>query len=65
MEYGARTGIWNILELLDNFGVKATFLVCGMTAEKYPDSYMPPIGWPRDRRHELRLRSRAHGEPGT
>lgn len=38
MQYGARTGIWNILELLDKLGVKATFLVCGMTAEKYPDA---------------------------
>src|SRR4029079_5318464 len=38
MQYGARTGIWNILELLDKLNVKSTFLVCGTTAEKYPDS---------------------------
>ncbi len=38
MQYGARTGIWNILELLDAFGIKATFLACGTTAEKYPDT---------------------------
>lgn len=38
MEYGARTGIWNILELLDKLNVKATFMVCGTTAEKYPDA---------------------------
>lgn len=38
LQYGARTGIWNILELLDRFDVKATFLVCGTTAEKYPDA---------------------------
>jgi peptidoglycan/xylan/chitin deacetylase (PgdA/CDA1 family) len=38
MQYGARTGIWNILELLEKLGVKATFLVCGTTAEKYPDA---------------------------
>lgn len=37
IEYGARRGIWNILELLESFGVKATFFVCGTTAEKYPD----------------------------
>jgi peptidoglycan/xylan/chitin deacetylase (PgdA/CDA1 family) len=37
MQYGARTGIWNILEVLDRLGVKATFLVCGATAEKYPE----------------------------
>jgi len=38
MEYGGRIGIWNILEVLDRCGVKATFFVCGMTAEKYPES---------------------------
>jgi peptidoglycan/xylan/chitin deacetylase (PgdA/CDA1 family) len=38
MEYGGRRGIWNILEVLDQFGVKATFFVCGTTAEKYPDA---------------------------
>lgn len=38
VEYGARTGIWNILELLDTFNVKTTFFVCGTTAEKYPDA---------------------------
>ncbi|CAN0108322.1 unnamed protein product [Phaeothamnion confervicola] len=38
MQYGGRTGIWNILELLDTLNVKSTFLVCGTTAEKYPDA---------------------------
>jgi peptidoglycan/xylan/chitin deacetylase (PgdA/CDA1 family) len=38
IEYGARTGIWNVLELLDKLNVKATFMVCGATAQKYPDS---------------------------
>ena len=37
MEYGGRRGMWNILEVLDACGVKATFFVCGTTAEKYPD----------------------------
>lgn len=36
IEYGARRGIWNILELLDSLGVKATFFVTGVTAEKFP-----------------------------
>jgi peptidoglycan/xylan/chitin deacetylase (PgdA/CDA1 family) len=36
VQYGARTGIWNILEVLDKLNVKATFFVCGTTAEKYP-----------------------------
>lgn len=38
MDYGGRRGIWNILELLDKLGVKATFCICGTTAEKYPDA---------------------------
>jgi len=38
MQYGARRGIWNILELLDKYQIKATFFVCGTTAEKYPDA---------------------------
>lgn len=38
MQYGARRGIWNILELLDKYQIKATFFVCGTTAEKYPEA---------------------------
>ena len=38
LQYGARRGIWNILELLDRYQIKATFFVCGTTAEKYPDA---------------------------
>jgi peptidoglycan-N-acetylglucosamine deacetylase len=38
MEYGARTGLWKILELLDRLKIKATFFVCGTTAEKYPEA---------------------------
>jgi peptidoglycan/xylan/chitin deacetylase (PgdA/CDA1 family) len=38
IEYGARRGIWNILEELDKLNVKATFFVSGNTAEKYPDT---------------------------
>jgi peptidoglycan/xylan/chitin deacetylase (PgdA/CDA1 family) len=38
LQYGARRGIWNILELLDKYGVKATFLACGLTAESYPEA---------------------------
>ena len=38
MQYGARRGIWNILELLEECQMKATFFVCGSTAEKYPDA---------------------------
>jgi allantoinase len=38
IEYGARRGIWNVLEVLDRMGVKGTFFVSGLTAEKYPDT---------------------------
>jgi peptidoglycan/xylan/chitin deacetylase (PgdA/CDA1 family) len=38
MQYGARRGVWNILELLEKYRVKATFFVLGTTAEKYPDT---------------------------
>jgi len=38
MQYGARRGIWNILELLEQYRVKATFFVLGTTAEKYPET---------------------------
>jgi peptidoglycan/xylan/chitin deacetylase (PgdA/CDA1 family) len=37
MEYGARRGIWNILEMLDNLGLKATFFVNGVTAETFAE----------------------------
>ena len=37
MQYGARAGIWNILELLEKYGIKATFLIVGSTAESSPD----------------------------
>jgi peptidoglycan/xylan/chitin deacetylase (PgdA/CDA1 family) len=37
MQYGARRGIFNVLELLDTLGIKATFFVNGVTAEKYPE----------------------------
>ena len=54
MQYGGRTGIWNILELLDKLNVTSTFLVCGITAEKYPDAIRAAHkAGARDRRHEL------------
>lgn len=49
MEYGGRTGIWKILELLDRFQIKATFFVCGTTAEKYPQA----VRAAREAGHEL------------
>lgn len=37
-EYGPRTGIWRILRILDEEGIKATFLTCGAIAERYPEA---------------------------
>ncbi len=36
-EYGPQTGIWRILRILEEIGVKATFLTCGGIAERYPE----------------------------
>jgi peptidoglycan/xylan/chitin deacetylase (PgdA/CDA1 family) len=36
-EYGPQTGIWRILRILEESGVKATFLTCGGIAERYPE----------------------------
>lgn len=36
--YGGRVGIWRLLDILDRQGVPATFNICGMTAERYPES---------------------------
>jgi peptidoglycan-N-acetylglucosamine deacetylase len=38
MQYGARQGIWNILEALEKYSVKATFLFSGSTAQNYPET---------------------------
>jgi peptidoglycan/xylan/chitin deacetylase (PgdA/CDA1 family) len=38
LQYGARRGIWHVLELLDTLGIKSTFFVSGVTAEQYPDA---------------------------
>jgi peptidoglycan/xylan/chitin deacetylase (PgdA/CDA1 family) len=36
-EFGARVGVWRILELLEKHKIKASFFVPGWTAEHYPD----------------------------
>jgi len=38
MQYGARRGVWNVLELLHKYKVTATFFVLGTTAERYPET---------------------------
>ena len=35
-EYGSRVGIWRILDVLDTYGVKATFFACAVALEQNP-----------------------------
>src|SRR3954453_23188208 len=37
-EYGPHTAIWRLLRILEEEGVKATFLTCGGIAERYPEA---------------------------
>jgi peptidoglycan/xylan/chitin deacetylase (PgdA/CDA1 family) len=37
-EYGPNTAIWRLLRILQEEGVKATFLTCGGIAERYPEA---------------------------
>ena len=48
-EYGARHGIWRLLDVLDRHGVKATLMCNGLTAELFPDSVRAAA----DRGHEI------------
>ncbi len=36
-EYGARTGAWRLLDVLEDTGTKAVFYVSGVLAERHPD----------------------------
>jgi len=37
-EYGFRSGIWRLMDLLDRQGIKATIMMSGLSAELWPDS---------------------------
>jgi peptidoglycan/xylan/chitin deacetylase (PgdA/CDA1 family) len=37
-EYGHRRGIWRILRSLERYKIPASIMVCGVLAERYPDS---------------------------
>lgn len=39
-QYGPKRCVDRILDMLDRYGVKATFFVPGLTAERYPDVIM-------------------------
>ena len=36
-EYGHRRGVHRVLDIFERFGVKASILVCGIMAERYPE----------------------------
>ncbi len=36
-EYGAKAGIWRLMDLLDEFGIKSNVSTNGLAAEQYPD----------------------------
>ena len=36
-EYGSRVGVWRIMDILDNYNVKATFYCCALALERNPD----------------------------
>lgn len=36
-EYGVRVGVWRLLELFDELGVKVNFSVSGLIAQRHPD----------------------------
>ena len=48
-EYGARSGIWRLLDVLDRHDVKATVIASGLVAELFPES----VREVRARGHEL------------
>ena len=52
-EYGGKTGIWRIMETLDEFGVQATVCVSGRSAELFPEAVRDL----RKRGHELAAHS--------
>ena len=47
--YGGRVGIWRLIDILDRQKIKATINVCGITAERYPESVRAIV----ERGHEI------------
>ncbi len=58
-EYGLGAGLTRILGVLDDFGVRATFYVPGITAERHPDQIAALA------RHELGHHGHTHRFPHT
>ncbi len=56
--YGGRHGVWRVLDLMDKYGLKCTFFVSGVTAERYPES----VKAMRERGHDIAGHAYAHEE---
>ncbi|MCW4049912.1 MAG: polysaccharide deacetylase family protein [Candidatus Bathyarchaeota archaeon] len=54
--YGPRKGVYRILDLLDQYEIKATFCVVGQTAERYPEAVEEIVS----RDHELACHGYTH-----
>jgi peptidoglycan/xylan/chitin deacetylase (PgdA/CDA1 family) len=60
-EYGARVAVPRILDLLDEYGIGATFFVPGHTAESFPGT----VEFILARGHELAHHGYSHEDPST
>lgn len=58
-EFGAVVGVPRILELLDKYGIKATFFIPGHTADTYPDACREIVA----RGHEVGHHGYVHEDP--
>jgi peptidoglycan/xylan/chitin deacetylase (PgdA/CDA1 family) len=54
--YGPRKGVYRIMDLLDQYDIKATFCVVGQTAERYPEAVEEIIS----RGHEIACHGYTH-----
>ena len=58
-EYGARVGVPRILDMLERFGLKATFFIPGHTVDSFPE----PVEAILNAGHEVAHHSYAHVDP--
>jgi len=54
--YGPRKGVYRIMDLLDEYDIKGTFCVVGLTAERYPEAVKEIVS----RGHELACHGYTH-----
>jgi len=57
-QYGGRHGVWRVMDLLDKHGIKSTFFVSGVTAERYPET----VKEMKARGHDIAGHAYAHEE---